>query len=44
VLFVDRLDAETRKAALKAIREAEWFGRPAPRFKVSPHPTLGRAL
>jgi peptide deformylase len=44
VLFVDRLDAETRKAALKAIREAEWFGQPLPRVKVSPHPTLGRAL
>ena len=44
VLFVDRLDAETRKAALKAIREAEWFGQPPPRVKVSPHPTLGRAL
>ena len=26
VLFVDRLDRETRKAAMKAIREAEWFG------------------
>ena len=26
VLFVDRLDAETRKAAMKAIREAEWSG------------------
>ena len=26
VLFVDRLDAEARKAAMKAIREAEWFG------------------
>jgi peptide deformylase len=44
VLFVDRLDAETRKAALKAIREAEWFGQVPPRVKVSPHPTLGRAL
>ena len=44
VLFVDRLDAETRKLALKAIREAEWFGQPTPRLKVSPHPMLGRAL
>ena len=26
VLFVDRLDKETRKVAMKAIREAEWFG------------------
>ena len=42
VLFVDRLDAETKKAAMKAIREAEWSGlttpaMPAPVFKVSPH-------
>ena len=26
MLFIDRLDPETRKAAMKAIREAEWFG------------------
>ena len=44
VLFVDRLDAETRKAAMKAIREAEWSGLTPPRVKVSPHATLGRAL
>jgi peptide deformylase len=42
VLFVDRLDAETRKAAMKAIREAEWSGLAAPTIKVSPHPTFGR--
>src|SRR6478735_12384183 len=41
VLFIDRLDDETRKAAKKAIREAEWFGLDAPRVKVSPHPTGG---
>jgi len=44
VLFVDRLDVEARKAALKAIREAEWFGTSPPRVKVSPHPTMGRAV
>ncbi len=44
VLFVDRLDRSARKAALKAIREAEWAGAPAPTVKVSPHPTFGRAL
>ncbi len=44
VLFVDRLDAETRKAAMKAIREAEWSGLATPRVKVSPHPTRGLAL
>jgi peptide deformylase len=37
VLFVDRLDAETRKAAMKAIREAEWSGLSAPTVKLSPH-------
>ena len=43
ILFVQRLDAETRKAAMKAIREADWFG-PPPTIKVSPHPTRGLAL
>ncbi|CAA9349944.1 MAG: Peptide deformylase [uncultured Nocardioidaceae bacterium] len=37
VLFVERLDAETRKLAMKAIRESDWFGAP-PALKVSPHP------
>jgi peptide deformylase len=41
VLFIDRLDDETRKAAKRAIREAEWFGLTAPTVKVSPHPTGG---
>jgi peptide deformylase len=41
VLFVDRLDAETRKAAMRAIRESEWFGLEQPTVKVSPHPTGG---
>jgi peptide deformylase len=44
VLFVDRLDPEQRKLAMKAIREAEWFGQAAPVVKASPHPTLGKAL
>ena len=44
ILFIDRLDRDTRKQAMKAIREAEWFGRPAPAVKVSPHPTRGFAL
>jgi peptide deformylase len=37
VLFLSRLDPETRKAAMRAIREAEWSGQPAPTVKVSPH-------
>ncbi len=44
VLFVDRLDRAARKAAMKAIREAEWAGEPAPVVKESPHPMFGRAL
>ncbi len=44
IIFVDRLDRETRKLAMKAIREAEWFGDPAPMVKVSPHPTNGLGL
>ena len=43
ILFVDRLDPETRKLAMKAIREAEWFGAP-PTIKVSPHSTGGLGL
>jgi peptide deformylase len=37
VLFVDRLDAETRRAAMRAIREADWAGTPPPVVKLSPH-------
>ena len=44
ILFIDRLDREQRKAALRAIREAEWSGTPVPQVKVSPHRTFGRAL
>ncbi len=44
VLFIDRLDKAQRKLALKAIREAEWAGAPAPAVKVSPHSTFGTAL
>ena len=44
ILFVDRLDAKTRKAALKAIREAEWNGLEPPTVKQSPHPMFGRGM
>ncbi len=44
VLFIDRLDREQRKAAMRAIREAEWAGQAAPAVKLSPHATYGRAL
>ncbi|GLW63091.1 peptide deformylase [Actinomadura rubrobrunea] len=44
VIFIDRMDPEQRKAAMKAIREAEWFGEPKPVVKQSPHPTYGKAI
>jgi peptide deformylase len=44
ILFVDRLDPASRKAAMKAIRESEWFGLEKPTVRASPHPTRGLAL
>ncbi len=41
ILFVDRLDPDGRKAAMRAIREAEWFGLDRPTVRVSPHRTNG---
>ena len=41
VLFLDRLDTALRKAAMKEIRESEWFGLEKPLVKVSPHATHG---
>jgi len=44
ILFIDRMDREQRKLALKAIREAEWAGQGLPAVRTSPHATFGRAL
>jgi peptide deformylase len=44
VLFIDRLDAEQRKLAMKAIRDAEWWGDSLRQVKVSPHETHGEAF
>ena len=44
IIFVDRLDAEQRKAAMKAIRDAEWGELGVPQVRISPHDTFGRAL
>lgn len=41
VLFIDRLDDAARKAAMKEIRESDWFGLEQPTVKVSPHRTHG---
>jgi len=43
ILFIDRLDKATRKLAMAAIREADWFGTDV-QVKVSPHPTYGTTL
>jgi peptide deformylase len=42
VLFIDRLDPETRKQAMREIRQAGWFGAAVPVVKLSPHPLLGK--
>ena len=44
VLFVDRLDPDTKKLALEAVRNAVWANEPVPVVKASPHPLFGRAL
>jgi peptide deformylase len=44
IIFVDRLDREARKEAMKYIREADWFGDPTTQVKVSPHATNGLGL
>ena len=41
VLFIDRLDEAARKAAMKEIRESEWFGLEQPTVRISPHATGG---
>jgi peptide deformylase len=43
ILFIDRLDTEQRKLAMRAVRESEWGGDPL-RVRVSPHATSGLAL
>ena len=41
VLFLDRLDDETRKQAMREIRQATWFDGAAPTIKQSPPPLFG---
>jgi len=43
ILFIDKLDTAARKAAMKEIRESEWFGLEKPTVRVSPHATHGFA-
>jgi peptide deformylase len=44
ILFIDKLDTDARKAAMKAIRESDWFGAEQPTIRVSPHATRGFGL
>ncbi len=44
IMFIDRLDAETRKEAMRAIREADWFGQQMPEVRLSPHRVSARWL
>lgn len=44
ILFVDRLDLDTRKQALRDIKESEWFGLKAPEIRISPHATGGLGI
>ncbi len=41
ILFIDKLDTAARKAAMKEIRESEWFGLEKPMVRTSPHATRG---
>jgi peptide deformylase len=43
ILFIDRLDREARREAMKAIREADWFGADT-QLRISPHATRGLGL
>ncbi|MGJ7442118.1 peptide deformylase [Aquipuribacter sp. MA13-6] len=43
ILFIDRLDREQKKQAMRMIREAEWAGLESPTVRVSPHSTFGAA-
>ena len=44
IVFIDRLDAQTRKEAMKAIRESDWFGADPVQIKISPHQQPSRWL
>jgi peptide deformylase len=44
ILFIDRIESDARKAAMKEIRESEWFGLERPTVRVSPHSTGGFSL
>jgi peptide deformylase len=41
VLFLDRLDREARRTAMREIRESDWFATEQPTIRLSPHATGG---
>ncbi|HEX2418222.1 MAG TPA: peptide deformylase, partial [Micromonosporaceae bacterium] len=41
VLFLDRLDKQTRKQAMKEIRQADWYDGVMPTIKASTHSVRG---
>jgi peptide deformylase len=44
IIFLDRLDDETRADALRQIAESDWAGDRIPILKASPHQTAGSLL
>lgn len=44
IMFIDRLDPEARREAMRLVRESEWFGDPAPKVQISPHTLSARWL
>ena len=44
VLFIDRMEPEQRRLAMRAIRDAEWAGGSTPTVRLSPHATFGRGM
>jgi peptide deformylase len=44
ILFIDRLDPEMRKEAMRVIRESEWFGEAPATVRASPHSLSSRWL
>ena len=49
IVFIDRLSKEDRKAAMKEIRESEWFNTSLaygakPTVKISPHSPFGKGI
>lgn len=43
ILFIDRLDREARKAAMREIRSSDWFT-PQTQVRISPHSTGGLGI